>query len=207
MIPILSILIPTTPDRKESFDLLVQELERQIAGYSEGMIEIISDDTGKEMPIGEKRDLLYKRANGTFSVQWDSDDWISPNGIGLIIRHLTIGYNYIDGIGYQERCLINGVELLSNFSNKYDDWEGEGSFEFPDGFHYHRTLFFKTPIRTRICQEVGVNKTCRFGEDHDFARRVKPYIQNSVDIPAQIYHYIHNSKPEDHAIRYGFDKQ
>ena len=72
--PLLSILIPTTPERQVEFDRLLDRLEILSAGYS---VKIISDDTGKQMTIGEKRERLYKAANGLYSWQIDDDDDIA----------------------------------------------------------------------------------------------------------------------------------
>lgn len=202
---LLSILIPYTEDRIEEFGNLSNEFRRQIDFYKlNSDIEVISDGRGKEIPIGQKRNDLYNESNGLYSVMWDSDDWIDPYGLELICSKLSD--RKLDAVGYKEHCLINGVDFVSNISDEYDDWEGDGTTIFPDGFNYHRTIFFKTPILTELCRMVGVDKKCRFGEDHDFARRLKPHLKNVGYIDEYIYRYIHNSKPEDHNKRYGIDR-
>jgi hypothetical protein len=197
-IMLLSILIPTTVDRRESVAKLKAELKRQIieGGYQDS-VEIKSMEDNKEMSVGAKRDLLYKAAKGKYSVQWDSDDWIHPQGIKLII---DAAKQLPHCITYKEHCTINGEIRFSNFSNEYPDWNGEGNNVLTDGFHYQRTPFFKTPILTELCQKVGVSDL-RYAEDHDFARRIKPLLSTEVHIEEFIYHYIHESSP--HADRYG----
>ena len=200
---LLTIQIPYTEERQSEYDKLVAEFNRQIKEYNlEGLIEIQSDSTGKEMTIGEKRNILYSKANGVMTTQWDSDDWIHPEGFKLIIDAIKSSPD-ADCVTYGELVSINGKTSLSNISLRYFDWEGDGNSVFNDGFSFHRTPFFKCPIKTDICKKVGVN-SIRFGEDHDFSQRIRPLLNNEIYIGEFIYHYIHEST--DHTTRYGFDK-
>lgn len=195
---LLSILIPTTIDRREQTAKLKAELKRQIieGGYQDS-VEIKSMEDNKEMSIGMKRNLLYNAANGKYAVQWDSDDWIHPQAIKMIIEAAK---QSPDCITYKEHCTMDGEIKFSNFSYEYEDWNGEGNNVLSDGFHYQRTPFFKTPILTSLCKEVGV-ADMRYGEDHDFARRIKPFIKTEVHIEEFIYFYTHTST--EHNERYG----
>mgnify|MGYP001018410352 CR=1 FL=1 len=196
--PLLSILIPTTPERQVEFDRLLDRLEILSAGYS---VKIISDDTGKQMTIGEKRERLYKAANGLYSLQIDDDDDIADNAIELIIGAIKSNPG-VDVISFEEYCNMDGKEYKSNHSNDYLDWEGDGSFEFPDGFHFHRTIFYKDVIKTELAKSVPF-VYCRFGEDHLFAKDLKPHIKSEFHIAEQLYRYIHVSS--DFNERYGLN--
>lgn len=196
--PLLSILIPTTPERQVEFDRLLDRLEILSAGYS---VKIISDDTGKQMTIGEKRERLYKAANGLYSLQIDNDDDIADNAIELIIGAIKSNPG-VDVISFEEYCNMDGKEYKSNHSNDYLDWEGDGSFEFPDGFHFHRTIFYKDVIKTELAKSVPF-VYCRFGEDHLFAKDLKPHIKSEFHIAEQLYRYIHVSS--DFNERYGLN--
>lgn len=196
--PLLSILIPTTPERQVEFDRLLDRLEILSAGYS---VKIISDDTGKQMTIGEKRERLYKAANGLYSWQIDSDDDIADNAIELIMAAIKNNPG-VDVISFEEYCNMDGKEYKSNHSNDYLDWEGDGSFEFPDGFHFHRTIFYKDVIKTELAKSVPF-VYCRFGEDHLFAKDLKPHIKSEFHIAEQLYRYIHVSS--DFNERYGLN--
>lgn len=201
--PILTIAIPTTPDRRKMFGNLVDEFRSQIG--TQGLfdlIEIISDETGKQQPIGQKRNVLYQRAKGVYCVQWDSDDGIHPEGLKMIIEAIKNNPG-VDCITYEEYVNIDGKEYKSNHSLKYPDWEGEGDKEFPDGFHFHRTPFMKSVIKTEIAKSVPVNPI-RFAEDHQWAQLIKPLLKTEFHIPIEIYRYIHNST--DFNTRYGYDK-
>lgn len=197
-IMLLSILIPTTIDRKEATAKLKAELKRQIIeGSYQDSVEIKSMEDNKEMSVGAKRNLLYNAAKGRYSVQWDSDDWIHPLAVKMIIEAAK---QLPDCITYKEHCTINGEIKFSNFSNEYPDWNGEGNNVLSDGFHFQRTPFFKTPIRTDLCQKVGVGDI-RWSEDHDFAKRIKPVLNSEVHIDEFIYFYQHESS--NFKTRYG----
>lgn len=192
--PLLSVMVPTTPDRHLQFSLLWDELNRQSKGLP---VELFFDDEDKHLSIGLKRDRMYMRANGLFSVQWDSDDWIKDNGLGLIIDSIKSNPE-VDCITYYEAVTIDGIRSDSCFSLQYHDWhENPG---WPNGFRYARTPFFKTPIKTNLCKHIGVIDS-RFGEDHDFAQRIRPLLHEENHIPEFIYKYNHISSP--HNERYG----
>lgn len=92
---VLSILIPTTPDRSEMFTRLHKELSRQITHCqtvhpSLGKVEVIVDDSKKfldgGLSIGRKRGSLVQRANGKYLCFLDSDDKISPQYVESLVR-------------------------------------------------------------------------------------------------------------------------
>lgn len=213
-IPLLSILIPTTPDREEQTKLLLKKAIRDdfdcelythptwkltCGRYVSQTIpvEVLIYLDNKEMTIGEKRELMYKGAKGNYSWQIDSDDDISSDAISLIIEAIN---QEPDCITFQEHCMINGVHYKSNHSLSYGDWEGDGQKELPDGFHYHRTPFMKSVIKTEIARTVPIPHI-RFGEDHQWAQALKPHLKTEVHIDKDIYFYQHISSP--HNERYG----
>lgn len=201
--PLLTILIPTTIERTKEYLSLREELDRQRKEFN--LLEKIIiefDDRGKEIPIGEKREDMYQKSNGLYSVQWDSDDGISMGGLKKIIDAIETN-PLIDCITYEEYINIDGKEMRGNHSIKYEDWMGDGNKELSDGFHFWRTPFMKSVIRTDIAREIPIPHI-RFGEDHQFAIAIKPYLKTETHIPEQIYRYIHISS--NHTERYGFDK-
>lgn len=98
---------------------------------------------------------------------------------------------------------MDGIIYRSNHSIHYPDWEGDGQKEFPDGFHFHRTPFFKDVIRTEIARKIPIPHI-RFGEDHQWAQALHPFLETEVHIPEDIYFYQHQSS--DFNTRYGYDK-
>lgn len=199
--PLLSILIPTVLDRTTDYNRLIARLEIAYPNINkDGLVEEITDFAGKEVPIGEKREWLYKYARGLYSWQIDDDDDISDDAIKQILEAIS---QNPDCITFQEHININGVIEKSNHSLEYGDWEGEGGKELWDGFHYHRTPFMKSVIKTEIARSVPIPHI-RFGEDHQWAQALKPHLKSEIHIPQDIYFYQHISTPFNE--RYGFDK-
>lgn len=213
--PLLSVLIPTVVGREKQFSELLSKLAQMgefhngtmgvdliIDGISNNEVEVLSLKDNKEITIGEKRENLYKLANGLYSWQIDDDDLIAPNAIELILDAIKNNPG-VDVISFEEYCNMDGEEYKSNHSNEYHDWEGDGNSIFPDGFHFHRTIFFKDVIRTELAKSVPVPKL-RWAEDHEYSKLLKPLIKSEKHISEQLYRYIHiSSNPEE---RYGLNK-
>jgi glycosyltransferase involved in cell wall biosynthesis len=217
--PLLSILTPTVVGRGKELNNLLDRIKgnnawaeviltggkyRRHYGECKSLpvrFAVYEDD--KSVSIGEKREDMYKdSSNGDYVWMIDDDDDIADNAIGLILEAIKSNPD-IDCVCFKELVDIDGKISHSNFSLEYGDWEGDGILDLGDGFSYHRTPFFKTPIKTDICRQVGV-RPIRFGEDHDFAQRIKPLLKTMVYIPEFIYYYIHRSTPFNE--RYGINQ-
>jgi len=217
---LLSILIPTVIGREEQYNNLLSNIGNQIRDIEHKQINKIMKETGKsscsfyppvhiqryldnkEKTIGEKREVLYEIAKGKFSWQIDDDDDIAPNAIELILEAIKSNPE-VDVISFEEYVNMDGREYKSNHSSTYRGWEGDGNSIFPDGFHFHRTPFFKSVIRTELAKSVPIQKI-RFGEDHAFANDLHPLIQSEIHIDKPLYRYIHISSP--HNERYGISE-
>lgn len=204
---LLSILIPTVVGREEQLRNLKWCVYSQtymgdskmdesfpfgVVGNKE--VEMMWLKDNKEMTIGEKRELLYQRANGLYSIQVDDDDELAPNAIQLILDAIRNNPD-VDCVTFEEHIDIDGKIQRSNHSLKYDDWHDNF-----DGFDYVRTPFMKSVIKTEIAKSVPVPFE-RFGEDHQWAQALKPHLKTEVHIDQQIYRYIHRSS--DFNERYG----
>ena len=210
--PLLSILIPITPDRFNTVLPLIQKL-----GFAVGLNDFISDgewlkgwnntrtfetelwiyNDNKEATIGEKRDSLYKCSNGLFSWQIDSDDDIADNAIELILNAIKSNPE-IPCITFREKCMINGVYKSSNHSIRYSQW-----IDNQDGFDYVRSPFYKDVIRTDIAKSVPFPKI-RYNEDEQWSKALYPLLTDEIHIDKELYHYIYNET--NHNERYGLDR-
>jgi len=197
---LLSILIPTIPERKVQFSAFHFKIINQI--HAEGARDkvefcVFNSPKGAHS-VGEKRDALYRMATGTYSVQLDDDDDVPDDFIKEVLKAIE---QDADCIGYYERCVMDGTYKRSKISIDCKCWQ---EFNEPiNGNHYERTPFFKTPIKTELCQKVGV-KDMRFAEDHDFAIRIYPYLKTETFIAKEMYYYSANTlTPQQHKERYG----
>lgn len=92
---ILSILIPSIPERRDKLTKLLDELYTQVLNLNKthpslGSVEILVDDSVKfldgGLSIGGKRDMLKQRAGGKYLCFLDDDDWPTPNYIETLVR-------------------------------------------------------------------------------------------------------------------------
>ena len=191
--PLLTVMIPTTIDRRELFVLLVNELQRQRQGFSE-LVEIIWREDNKEISVGLKRQQLLEDAKGEWVVGFDSDDWPADTYLIDIITALKDNPN-VDHVGFLEDCNIDGEKSLSIFSIRHKQWA-----ENLDGYDHVRCANPKSVIRRTKALEVGYQDS-RFGEDRIFSEAVTPLLESEVFINKPLYFYRHESTPFNQ--RYG----
>lgn len=188
----LQILIPTLPERKESFDSLVAVLRNQTiaAGYEwEKDVHYLFDDTGKGlMSIGEKRNLLLDWAIADYVAFFDDDDRPSP----YYIKHVMEGIS--KGV---DACSLRGVitwdgerpEIFEH-SIKYSEWKTNSTGDIK----YERNTNHLNVIKRSIAQQFRFPETS-FGEDHDFSKQLHAsgLIKTEHYIDEIIYNYQYKS--------------
>ena len=208
--PLLSVLIPTVVGREKQFSELLSKLAQMgefhngtmgvdliIDGISNNEVEVLSLKDNKEITIGEKRENLYKLANGLYSWQIDDDDLIAPNAIELILNAIKNNPE-APCITFREKCMMNGVYKSSNHSIRYSQW-----MDNQDGFDYVRSPFYKDVIRTDIARSVPFPHI-RYNEDEQWSKALYPLLTDEIHIDEELYHYIYNET--NHNERYGLDK-
>lgn len=194
--PLLTIMLPTTIDRRDVFKLLLDSIQKQISENNyQDEIEVIIDEDNKEKSIGKKRQDLLERANGLYVVGVDSDDSIAETYIKDIMQAILEGS---DHIGFLEKCNIDGQESLSIFSIRHKVWD-----ENKDGYDHIRCANPKSVIKREKALLVGFEDS-RFGEDRVFSEKVTQLLQTETFINKELYFYNYISTP--HIERYGFDK-
>lgn len=194
--PLLTVMIPTTIDRREMFVKLTNELQYQRQGFSE-LVDIIWREDNKEISVGLKRQQLLEDAKGEWVVGFDSDDWPAPTYLIDIMTALTENPS-VDHVGFIEDCDIDGQKSKSIFSIKHKSWD-----EQEQGYDQVRCANPKSVIRRTKALQVGY-KDLRFGEDRIFSEAVTPLLESEVFINKPLYFYRHNSK--ENTDRYGFNK-
>ena len=114
---VLSILIPSIPERREQLLSLTGKLYRQILALQDthpslGFVELIIDDSKKftdgGLSIGEKRNALLQRASGEYLCFLDDDDEPTPNYIEQLVRMCNEGNDICTF-----RCLVKNDHYWS----------------------------------------------------------------------------------------------
>lgn len=91
---ILSILIPSIPERKDKLERLLLLLNRQIETISEhpmlGNVEVVVNNSksflDEGVTVGEKRNQLIEQAQGKYVCFLDDDESIAPNYVETLLR-------------------------------------------------------------------------------------------------------------------------
>lgn len=194
----LSILIATITERKKQFDSLVMFLMLQHQFNADGKsadVELLTICDNKEMTIGAKRQRLIEQAKGEYIVFIDDDDTVAPDYIPQTLA--AIEYNP-DAIGFLIDCDIEGAQKKAIASIKYPEWRDN-----VDGYDYVRSIYHKTPVRRDLALRAGFNVSMRFGEDHDYAMRLKRYLVSEYFINQTMYYYRYHKNGQTHNQRYG----
>jgi glycosyltransferase involved in cell wall biosynthesis len=175
---LLTIAIPTIQSRKDCFNKLLKEFKKQSEPYGD-QIEIISLCDNKEMPIGEKRNRLNSMANGKYVVQWDDDDWISEDGIELIMEGIKMD---VDCITYDAPCIKPPLDENRMFSysikNYYTYKEKNDTF--------YLSADQKCVIKKEILDKIKF-KEIRYQEDLQFLYDIHPHLKTEHRIEKNIY--------------------
>lgn len=195
----LSILIATTIDRRELFELLVQNFQVQIAlGALQDEVEIVSIEDDKEISIGLKRQQLLEISKGEYIVFFDSDDEPYSYYVSEIMQAIS---KQPDCVGMEIAMSTNGKNAqLCCHSLQYPEWKGDGKTKI-DGYDYVRNVTHFNPVRRELALRAGF-PDLRFGEDHEYSNRVTRLCTTQVMIKKPMFHYRFSTAME-HNEKYG----
>lgn len=183
----LSILICSLEERKAQLDALVASLTRQCTGGHPAIddIEIFWDIDNGEKAIAHKRQDLLERATGDYICFVDDDDQVPDYYIAAILKAIE---SKPDVVGFSGRYFYDGREGKPFIhSIKYNHW-------FEDAQAYYRCPTPLNPIKREIALAVGFDPKLRLVEDHDFSRRIQPFLKTEVFIDKPMYYYYYVPK-------------
>jgi glycosyltransferase involved in cell wall biosynthesis len=183
---ILSILIPTVPQRANFYFELCNEINNQIHSCNAyGNVEIVTDSA----PIGtkttgKKRNDLLNAAQGKYVWFIDDDDMIFPNSINLILSALQ---KNPDALAINGIITTNGVDKKQWFISKDFEYVSDASRGYEI---YLRPTNHITPIRKEIAKSVTFEDKSNF-EDYAYCMELKrlKLIKTEIEIKEPIYHY------------------
>jgi len=179
---LLTVLIATMPQRKESFELLKKEVERQskfVESDLSGKIVIQSDDT-VGITIGEKRNKMLRRVLTPYLVWIDDDDWISGKFFQQIIETLKLNPG-VDAACFNEYTVVGHNEPKVAVRSKDFPYADHGAF-------YTRTIDPKNVIKTEIAQTQKFPDLQR-GEDVEWSKLITPLIKTEARVRGAWYYY------------------
>jgi len=168
----ITVMICTLPTRSEMFARLVNKIVL-LQRTSILRIQILHDDTGKEITIGAKRNRLLQRAEGKYCCFVDDDDEITDDYFKVITdSRLNVDCIVLNGIMY-----LDGVKIKPFYhSIKYYNW-------WEDETAYYRYPNHWNPILTSIAKQIEY-PNISFREDLEYSKR----LQNSKLIKTEYKH-------------------
>jgi glycosyltransferase involved in cell wall biosynthesis len=188
---VLSILIPSTFDRKEMLDGLLADLGSQIyiCGAND-RVEVLTEVDNREMSTGAKRNLLLQKAKGEYVVFVDSDDEVSE---WYVLEILKAVIDRPDAVGLNGTMTTNGGNEQKWFISKdlpYRTCRDEQGAEYFTRYNNHLS-----PIRKSIAVEIGFPNLYTF-EDFDYAKRLHEsgLVKTEVVVVKPLYHYKFQTK-------------
>lgn len=191
---ILSILIPTIPERGKIFTELFNEVHKQVAYMATvhptlGEIEVLVDDSKRfldgGLSIGKKREALVHRASGKYLCFLDDDESIAPNYVEVLVRLCQVN---------RDICTFSSLAKLDNFWMVVDMsmiWPHNEQAR-PGGIH--RKPWHICPVRSSIAKKHSFPDN-NYGEDWGWMEKVlKDCRTEAAGFPQIIHQYNHSSK-------------
>ncbi len=196
----LSILICSLESRREMrkamlFGLVasIGECENEIIEYencevekfTSKDVEIIICTDNKQMSVGEKRNLLVRQSIGKYLSCIDDDDKIESIYKRELIEAINI--SLADVITFVVSVSLDSAPpKLCFYSKDYVK-------DYNDSNSYYRLPNHLMCVKRKLAIQVPF-KEVNFGEDTDYAERLKPLLQSEYNIVKVLYHYVFNSK-------------
>ncbi len=204
--PILSILIPTLTDRKESCLKLMNHLgemateteqvppkgflriPESIYGFTVGRIQVIVFEDNKEKSIGGKRNMLLDITMGKYLSFIDDDDSVSNRYIKLLLEAADTGCDCASLKG--EITIDGGEPEIFEHSILYDKWETTN-----DVIKYLRFPNHLNMIRADIAKQFKFPEKSH-GEDFDWSTELHKSgllkIEHYISETLYYYNFISN---------------
>lgn len=163
---------------------LVEEPNYTLDRYSNDTVEVIICTDEKQMTVGAKRNLLVSLSSGEYLTELDDDDRIESSYKRELLEATK---SDADVITFCVSVSLNGNPAKLCFYSK--DYKGD----YNDDNHYYRLPNHLMCVKKKLAIQVPFVEL-NFGEDADYARRLKPLLRSEFNITKVLYHYDFNSQ-------------
>lgn len=182
----LTVLVPSVSTRRATFaqvvmDQLFSQHEKMTPEDQRRVEILIVTDTGRSggMVVGDKRNAMVRMARGAYVVFVDDDDRVSDDYLATLLRATEHG---TDCITFDALVSLNGaLPKVCKYSLKYTKDHNATD-------HYQRLPNHITAVR-RVLALACPFPSKQFGEDADYASRLRPALQTEYRIERVLYHY------------------
>jgi len=201
---ILSILIPSIPERRNKLTLLLNELYKQVSDLNRnhpslGSVEILIDDSIKfsegGLSIGAKRDLLKQRAGGKYLCFLDDDDGITPNYVETLVRLCSEGQSIVTFRTLIKNDHYWGIIDMNLETTSNDEVNPHGTIK--------RTPWHICPVLSSIAKNEPFAIDKNHNEDWDWMNRVLKNVhsQSHSDMILTQYNHSESGSEADAILR------
>lgn len=187
---ILSVLIATTPDRKEMTDVLLSRLEVQREfihrNWLSGHIEFVVDDSKRfldgGLSIGKKREALVQRATGYYLCFLDSDEDIAGNYLQVLVK---LAETRADVLTFRSLANLDNYWCLVDMSLNHKVNE-----ETSDDKICNRMPWHVCAVKSHLAKVHSFEDT-NYGEDWNWFEKVLTGCKTEAKSDAIIHMYKH----------------
>lgn len=183
MNPLLSILIPTVPERFGALTTLVTKLRKQADGLP---VEILYFGDNRKRTIGEKRQSLVESALGKYVAFCDDDDDVSDDYCYTICD--IAERENVSVISFRQAATWNDQKSTVEFSINHSivgEWVADGvTRRFP----WHSCAWLR-----EIASEC-VFPAKNWGEDLSWVMQAMHEARDEAHIPRILHHYRHRDE-------------
>lgn len=172
----LSILICHLPEREHFLKRLMNILQPQV---TDG-VEILVDDTGREMPTGTKRNKLIAQATGEYFSFIDVDDLVPMFYVNEILKAIEQKPDCVTFIGYMTTNGADRRNFVIKLGEKYEERD---------------RVYYRPPNHLAVIKKELV-KNIRFRdiwqlEDYHYCMDMQRLnlLKSEVHINCDMYHY------------------
>lgn len=192
MNPILSILIPTVPQRAAELATLLEIISPQTEGRP---VEVLSLMDNCRRSIGMKRQALLDIAHGKYVAFCDDDDLVSDDYVATLCDMARVD---VDVLCFNQLARWNGTESTVEFRINH---EVAGAF-IPNGITRRFPWHVCAWRRTLAQQCVFTDKN--WGEDADWVAQAFELAQREAYSPKTLHFYTHTDEASlaiDNAVK------
>jgi glycosyltransferase involved in cell wall biosynthesis len=186
----LSILIPSIPERAERLNRLIKELENQIDFCSKvhdslGKVTLIVDDSKRflqgGLSIGDKRNSLLNRSESEYVCFLDDDDWVSPDYVETLLRLCNQG---------KDVCTFKSLFKCDDYWTIIDMGLNNPNEGATPEKEVKRNAWHICPIKRTIAVEVEFS-SLNHNEDWEWMNRVLKSITTEAKTNRILHNYNH----------------
>lgn len=194
---ILSILIPTIPERESIFGDLWRNVCVQVSICINehpmlGLVEVISEDSKRfidgGLSIGKKREALVNKATGKYLCFLDDDEDIAPNYIETLAR---LCQHDTDVVTFRNLTKTDHYWTIVDMSLNYhhDD-------QANPNYITRRRPWHICPVRSEFAKLYDFEDS-NYGEDATWMDKVLKHCTTEIHTDAVLHIYNHSSKTSE----------